>query len=225
VLDPNNRQHVIAGVHSTCTAPYGPVCDLESTDGGATWKAVRVPVVGATGWQEQAGPYILGGSSWLHVTLGDGMWLTNDDGASFTNVVPASVGGATGGEYTMKPLRATASGAYYLPSNNPSGLVHSTDAGAHWSKVAGVPQNGNYYVAIAAAGGKVFLGDGYAHALLQADEASLGQWSNIPLPTPGAGTSGSWGVWYLDYDPTNHLLYALVQNPWQWSSLFRMVVR
>jgi hypothetical protein len=208
-----------------------PICDLETYSGGNDWTPIAVPVISSqTGmpvgdWQEQTGPYILNGSSWLHVTLGDGMYLTTNGGKTFANVEPMGVRGATGGEYTMRAFRPSPSGAYYLAANNPAGLLRSTD-GQHWTKVPNVPQLGSYYVALAVAGGEIFLGDGYAHAIVHGTEADLTTWSAVPLPppTPSQNNNKGWGVWYLDYDPTNHLLYALVQNPWNWSGLWRMKI-
>jgi len=219
-LDPTNHQHLIAGVHSVCADPYGPICDIESTDGGKNWKVVKVPVVGATGWQEQTGPYLLNATTWIHATLGTGIWLTTDDGVSWSNVAPKGVGGATGGEYTMHPFLPTASGNYYLPSSGPSGLLRSAGIGQPWTAIANAPA-GNYNVAFAAGGGHLFIGDGYGGALYMAEESDPTKWSKLPLP-PVQDTG--WGVWYLDYDTTNHLLYALIQKPWSWSGLWRIVV-
>jgi hypothetical protein len=217
-LDPTNHQHLIAGVHSVCADPYGPICDIESTDGGKNWKVVRVPVVGATGWQEQTGPYLLNATTWIHATLGTGIWLTTDDGTSWSNVAPKGVNGATGGEYTMHPFVPTASGSYYLPSSGPSGLLRSSGIGQPWTSIANAPA-GNYNVAFAAGGGHLFIGDGYGGTLYAAEESDPTKWSKVPLPPV---QDSGWGVWYLDYDATNHLLYALIQKPWQWSGLWRI---
>jgi hypothetical protein len=219
-LDPTNHQHLIAGVHSVCADPYGPICDVESTDGGKSWKVVRVPVAGATGWQEQTGPYLLNATTWIHATLGDGIWLTTDDGTSWRDVAPGGVKGATGGEYTMHPFVPTASGYYYLPSASPSGLLRSSGMGQPWTAIANAPA-GNYNVAFAASGGRLFIGDGYGGTLYVAQESDPTKWSKVPLP-PVQDTG--WGVWYLDYDATNHVLYALIQKPWSWSGLWRIVM-
>ena len=33
-IDPTNHNHLVAGTHANCKAPYDPVCQAESTDGG-----------------------------------------------------------------------------------------------------------------------------------------------------------------------------------------------
>jgi hypothetical protein len=219
-IDPTNHQHLMVGVHVVCAAPYGPICDIESTDGGKSWKVVKVPVVGATDWQEQTGPYLLNATTWIHATLGTGIWLTTDDGATFSNIAPKGVNGATGGEYTMHPFLPTASGNYFLPSSGPSGLLRSAGIGQPWTAIGNAPA-GNYNIAFAAGGGHLFIGDGYGGALYVAQESDPTKWSKVPLPSmQGTG----WGVWYLDYDETNHLLYALIQKPWSWSGLWRIVI-
>jgi hypothetical protein len=223
-MDPTNHQHLVAGVHATCVDPYGPICDLLSNDGGASWSIVRVPVIGATAWEEQTGPFVLGDKTWIHASMGHGIWLTTDDGKSWNDVTPAGASGATGGEYTMHPFVPTSLGSYFLPSalnGGPGGLLRSSGIGQPWSTVNGAPP-GNYNIAFAAGGGMLFIGDGYGATLNVALETDPSHWKSLPLPPI---TDSGWGVWYLDYDATNGLLYALIDKPWKWSDLYRIAIR
>src|SRR5262249_22678445 len=41
-MEAANPDHIVVTMHASCKAPYGPVCEAETTDGGATWKITTV---------------------------------------------------------------------------------------------------------------------------------------------------------------------------------------
>jgi hypothetical protein len=218
-MDPNDPLHLIAGTHATCMAPHYPLCEIETTDGGQTWRIVDVNIPGVTGWLEQTGPYVLDAKTSLYATLFNGLWLTTDDGQTWANVTPQQVYGATGGEYAHRPLRPSARGMYYLPGYGGSnGLLESSDARS-WSWVPSSP-TGAYELGIAVAAGRVYLSDAEGATYASADEADLTTWSVIATPPGSAGGPLNGGV-SLEYDDTHHLLYAI-----DWASpslVWRMV--
>jgi hypothetical protein len=201
-MDPHDHLHLVVGTHAPCMGNYAPVCQAESLDGGNTWNIVKIP--NPTGsWVERTGPYAIDPTSWLYATEFNGMYLTTDNGASFTDVTPMGVKGATGGEFTTHPLSLSPMGNYYIPSFGPGGLLTSKD-GRSWSVVPGVPSGQEQCVTVG--NGKVYIadfGDGSYHV---AAESNLSQWSNFPSPFAVAG--GKQGPIYLSYDEAHKVLYS-----------------
>jgi hypothetical protein len=158
---------------------------------------VKIP---GTGWAEATGPYLLNATSWLSTAYG--FWLTTDNGASWKDVKPTGVNYVTGGEYTHTPLRKSALGHYYLGSQQDNGLITSTD-GATWTHISGTPW-GQYELAFAMGGGRLYLGDFVGNDYQVADEATPGTWTKLPSP-PAAGNRGAAN---LEYDEKHHILYS-----------------
>ncbi len=200
-MDPDDHLHLVIAPHGNCMAPYDPICNAESKDGGATWRMVKVP---GDGWGEATGPYLLNATSWLS-TL-DGLWLTTDNGATWKDVKPADVHYVTGGEYTNKPLRKSALGNYYLPTQQDNGLITSTD-GMTWTHINNSP-NGSYEIAFAMGGGKLYEGDADAHGYMVADETAPDMWTALPTPTDAQYMGQGWGPYALEYDEDHHILYS-----------------
>jgi photosystem II stability/assembly factor-like uncharacterized protein len=201
-MGPENHLHLVVGTHADCTGQYAPTCMAESLDGGATWKIFTTPFL--KGWGEQTGPYVLDATTLVFQTLTDGLWLTTDHGANWTNVTPAGVSGATGGEYTHRPLAPSKDGSFYLPSYNQGGLLRSTDVGRSWSRVANAP-HGSYELGIAIGGGSLYLGDYNGKTYAVTKEADPTVWTTIASPPPPADAEGPKA---LEYDETHHLLYS-----------------
>jgi photosystem II stability/assembly factor-like uncharacterized protein len=211
-MDPKDPLHLVIGLHTNCSAPHNANCGAETTDGGATWTIFDLP---GDGWAEQTGPYVLDATTWLYATLFGGLWRTTDRGSHWAEVLSAEVAtGATGGEYTHRPLAPAADGAYYLPSYNPGGLLKSTDEGATWSAVP-VGPTGSYELGLALSSERVFLGDmdGAGFDALSLKPPS--EWKKLPAaPTENGGSV------YMEYDEAHHLLYST-----NWSKVQSAVLR
>ena len=199
-MDPSDHLHLMVGTHGNCAAPYMPSCVAESTNGGTSWKIVNMP---GSGWEEQTGPYLLNASSFLYASLFNGMTLFDNHGASYVDVTPSGVQGATGGEYTHRPLYPAADGTYYLPSYNQGGLLRSTDGGRTWSRVSGSPA-GSYLLGIALGSDRIFLGDSRSNTYSMAYLSDLSKWQTLKAPPAPQGLGPS----YLEYDEAHHLLYS-----------------
>jgi hypothetical protein len=203
-MDPTNPDHLLLGTHATCQAPYGPLCEIESTDGGNTWKIINVPIPGINGWLEQSGPYALDAMTSLYATIFNGLWLTTDDGAHWKNVTPAEVNGATGGEYTHRRLTKSPLGKYYLPGYGmKNGLLTSSD-GKAWSYISNSP-NGSYELGFAIGAGHLYLGDFNGKTYQSAAEASPSTWQMMPTP---AIPSQAQGPQSMEYIARYHVLYS-----------------
>jgi photosystem II stability/assembly factor-like uncharacterized protein len=207
-MDPHDHLHLVVGTHNNCTGQYAPACGAESTDGGMTWTFFTTPFL--KGWSEQTGPYVLDAKSWLYATIFDGLWLTTDRGSSWQELKPdPNLKGATGGEYTVRPLVPSADGNYYLPLSQQGGvnggLLKSTD-GKSWSVIQGTPR-GAYDLGFTHGDGHFYLGDRGGQTYYVAEDTDLTKWTKLPNPDELAPQTGE-GAVYLDYDPTHHILYS-----------------
>jgi hypothetical protein len=199
-MDPNDHLHLVVGTHSDCTGDYAPSCGAETTDGGSSWTLFKTSFM--PGWAEQTGPYVIDATTWVYATLFDGLWLTTDRGGSWSDITPADVGGATGGEYTHRPIWQGADGTYYLPSTSKGGLMKSAD-GKTWSLITGSP-SGSYQLGFAIAGGHLYMGDRNGRSYAEASESDTTSWSD--LPDSPADTNE--GAVFMEYDDAHHLLYS-----------------
>jgi photosystem II stability/assembly factor-like uncharacterized protein len=201
-MDPQDHLHLVVGTHANCKGQYAPTCMAETVDGGATWRIFTTPFL--KGWGEQTGPYILDPTTTVFATLTDGLWLSTDHGANWSNVTPAGVSGATGGEYTNRPLTPSMDGSFYLPSYAQGGLLRSTDVGRSWLRIANAP-HGPYPLGVARGAGNLYMADYAAKTFAMAKEADLTTWTVVPPPPSPADKEGSKS---LEYDETHHLLYT-----------------
>jgi photosystem II stability/assembly factor-like uncharacterized protein len=199
-MDPNDHLHLVVGAHGNCTGANAPACGAESTDGGSTWTFFTTPFL--KGWAEQTGPYVIDATTWIYAALFDGIWLTTDRGATWTSIAPSGVGGATGGEYTHRPILRGSDGTYYLPSYNKGGLMKSTD-GRAWSFIAGSP-NGSYELGLAIGGGHVFIGDRNGLTYDMAPDVNPTTWTSL---TKSPATANE-GAVFMEYDEAHHVLYS-----------------
>jgi hypothetical protein len=205
-IDPNDHFHLVVGAHAGCAAPYGPACEAETTDGGETWKFVKLPI--SSGFEEGAGPWVLDATSWLY-SGGSGLFLTTDHGATWSDVTPSGAHYYMGGEEEIHPIVRTPGGTYLLTST--SGIVKS-DNGRSWSLIA---NSGGRTVGLVMGGASLFSSDWWSPILNTAKVSDLGTWS--PLPSPPL--SGA-GFAYVDYDVDHHVLYGSADK-----TLWRMVIK
>lgn len=199
-MDPNDHLHLVIAPHADCKAPYDPICNAESTDGGEHWRMVKVP---GTGWGEATGPILLNATSWLS-TL-NGLWLTTDNGATWKDVKPSEVKYVTSGEYTNRPFRKSPAGNYYLGGQQSNGLIMSSD-GMNWTYIKGSP-NGSYPLGFTVGGGRLYSGDFFENQYQVADEAHPEVWTMLPAP-PAQYNGTKKGAVALEYDEEHHLLYS-----------------
>jgi photosystem II stability/assembly factor-like uncharacterized protein len=193
-MDPNDSLHLVFGMHGGCTGPYAPTCEIETTDGGATWSIFKLPTAG---WEEGAGPWVVDSTTWLYGGLH--LYLTTDRGKTWKNLDPdpAQFYGFSGGEVELHSIPRAADGTYFLTCGQ--GVVQSKDARS-WSLI---PIGRS--VGFAMGGGKLFTSDEWSTTYRVADESDPTKWTVIP-PAP-AMASGQ-GAPFIDYDAAHHVLYA-----------------
>jgi hypothetical protein len=213
-MDPTDHLHLLVGLHSDCVGPFAPACSAASTDGGATWNIHRTPFL--MHWAEQAGPYVLNANSWIYQTVWQGIWLTQDRGATWRNVTPSgNVVGGTSGEFTHRPIWQGRDGTYYLPSfdqgGTNGGLLRSAD-GLAWSLIPGSPRGGHYH-GFAVAGGRIFLANGDDATQYSVTSDPPTTWS--PLPNPPVADPKQ-GAAFLEYDVAHKVLYSSNFNNGVW---------
>jgi hypothetical protein len=200
-MEAANPKHLVVSTHADCMAPYGPVCEAETTDGGATWTMTTVEIPGQTQWVAGAGAYILDDSRWLFSTYSAGLWLTTDHGkpGTWTNVTAQGSSGVTSGKVIVSPFLPAADHHYYLGSYE--GVVTSAD-GVSWSLLPGLAGR---VVGVTSSPDQVFVADQWAPSFHAASFSDLSTWSSLDAPMT-LGPSD--GAPYLAYDAAHHVLYA-----------------
>jgi hypothetical protein len=195
-MDPNDHRHLMVEFHSNCNAPYDPACEVETTDGGATWRIVKLPT---SGWEEGSGPWVVNATTWLHA--GSHLWLTTNRGANWTNLDPdpAVYWGFNGGEVETHSIFRGPDGTYYLPAGQ--GVVRSTDGGLSWSLI---PNSGGRGVGFVIGGGRLYSSDQWSASIHSALLSDPTKWQAMTAPAIPQGQ----GCPYLDYDAAHHVLYA-----------------
>lgn len=214
-MDPTNHLHLVAMAHANCTGQWAPTCLAETTDGGDTWSFISTGQF-LPSWGEQTGPYLINATTMVFADQFSGLWLTTDDGVSWTNVAPSGQEGAAGGEYTHRPIWQ-ANGTYYLPAFNqdgqggPGGLLTSSD-GLSWSSVANSIPSTNA-VGFAVGNGNLYLSSYVGNTYGTASAADPTHWTALPSPAASEGSS------FLEYDAAHSILYT---SNWG-GGLWRMV--
>jgi len=201
-MEANHPNHLIVGMHAVCAAPYGPICEAESTDGGATWTITHVPAPCTLGYCPGAGAFILDEKTWIFGTYSDGLWLTADRGTNWSNIVPNGAQGATGGKTLNQPFVPDSNGKYYLASQQ--GILTSSD-GKAWSLI---PGSGGSAVGFAIGGGRLYASDQWTLSYNSATVAAPTSWSKLPAPAAPPFQSYQQGGTYLHYDEAHHILYS-----------------
>jgi hypothetical protein len=197
-MEAANPLHLVASMHAVCSAPYGVVCEAESTNGGSTWTVTTVPVPG-TNWVAGAGAFILNATTWLFGTYSNGLWLTTDRGSTWKNVTPAKGSGAMGGKTLILPFSPAPDGTYYLSAME--GILRSSD-GETWSLI---PNSGGRSVGFAMGNGHLYSADQWTTNYHAALETAPTVWTSLPTP---AAVPSTLGAPYLAYDAAHHLLYS-----------------
>jgi hypothetical protein len=208
-MDPTNPLHLVIGMHSNCSGTFAPACQAETSDGGATWQITHAP---GTMWYEGGGPWLLDANSWIDTTVFNGMWLTEDRGATWRDITPQGVIGAVGGENTHRPFVHAPNGKWYVAGYKQDGygggLLESSD-GRTWSVVPNSPHSSTMGGGIAFGDGHIFLSDRDSMTWRKASLADLSQWSTLPAAAGLTAIMGNGeGGVFLEYDEAHHVLYS-----------------
>jgi hypothetical protein len=195
-LDPTDHEHLLLSFHGACKAPHAAACYGESHDGGASWTLAD----GHSDWSggEAQTIYFLDDSrTWLWSSNADGLWRTNDSGASWT-LLDVNVGG-----HNASPVYHSKTGAFYLAMN--SGIHRSAD-GTSWSNVLtnttmGVTGNGTTLFASIGFPWNPGQGPAPYQPFWTSAESDGQTWR--PLASPPLTNGGS-----LAYDVDHHILYS-----------------
>lgn len=195
-IDPSNHKHLVAGTHGNCKAPYDPVCHVESTDSGKTWRMMKIP---GEGWQEQAGPWVLSSTSWLYGAP-SGLYLTEDNGANWKQLTVDGASAFGGGEVENHGMNIGKDGTLYMTSYQ--GVVRNKGDLNTWELI---PNSGGRVVSMVIGDGKIYVSDQWSPTYHVADESDATKWEELPPPyTTPADTGGV----FLDYDSEHHILYS-----------------
>jgi photosystem II stability/assembly factor-like uncharacterized protein len=184
-IDPQDPRHLLVTFHANCLGQYAPSCMAESTDGGDSWRLFKSPT---NGWSEAAKPYILSRNVWLLTTLGDGIFYTEDAGATWQKV----------GQGASVQMYVADDGSYYLSGN---GILKSADGGKTWQSVPGSPSCD----ALIGDGLHLYAGTprpGSGPAYYIGAPNGVGSWQGIQSPQAGMGPA------YLGIDQVHHVLYS-----------------
>jgi hypothetical protein len=198
-MEAANPLHLVVSMHAVCAAPYGPVCEAETTDGGATWTITKVDIPGLTDWVAGAGAFILDANRWLFSTYSNGLWLTKDRGATWSNVTATGAWGSTSGKTINAPFRRSADGNFYLADE--TGVLQSAD-GEHWTLL---PSSGGRTVGLASGTHRLYSSDQWSNAYHSVAFGDLGTWTTL---LPPAALTADQGAPFLAFDAAHSVLYA-----------------
>jgi hypothetical protein len=197
MMDPQDHQHLLITFHATCAAPHAEACFGESTDAGATWKLIdgQADWVGGEG---QAVYFLDNSSTWLWGSQSNGLWRTENAGATWNPVTDKMAQGHGAGQ-----LYRASDGTFYLPVLN--GILRSPD-GITWTLV---PDSGNIMMGMTGNGKTMWASRGFPWD--PSDKLYLPFWSSpesdgqtwTQVDSPMLSNGGA-----LRYDPDHHVLYS-----------------
>jgi hypothetical protein len=195
-MDPADPEHLAVTFHTTCESPYNGMCLSRSNDGGDTWELFDGPSA-ITGWSEGASLAILGPTTYLLTFgFGGGAWYSDNEGDTWTEVVPGNFDGSyTGGT-------ANVDGVLYLGGANSLYKSTSDPLGSAFEKIEGsakvtvmISDGTNLY------GGYAWNYDG--NPMYSAPLSNLATWTqNTTAPSMGRGP------YQMAYDPVHHVIYS-----------------
>jgi len=193
-MDPTNSRHIVVSFHANCKGQFGPMCMGESLNGGATWRLFKGPT---PGWSENARPLVLGPTTWLYATWADGLFFTNNSGASWERI------GAGGGR-----MHRPEGGPWYL--GNHQGIHRGSADGRTWTRINGSPPSGT----IISDGQRLFASYYFCCADKQpfntAPQATGEGWTKLASPRLDHGAA------LLARDPDHNLIFAATATGGLW---------
>lgn len=196
-MDPTDNEHLVVTLHNNCEGAYAPMCMAESLDAGETWRAFRGPP-SLTGWQEGAGPVVLGKKTMMYTVPFVGAFWSDDSGATWEQVIT--------GSGCQAAYARDGSGTHYMGCLD--GMYQSDDGHA-WTRIDGAPRAD----AIVLAGDQWFssMTNDYSGAPFHTAPASdLSTWTTSVTPTLPQGASA------FGYDPEHHVVYASAMKSGVW---------
>jgi hypothetical protein len=202
-IDPVNHLHLLVALHSGGDAVW------ESRDGGSTWKSLGNPCGGAMIYPAFLGQDNAGKPTtdfWLFMSEGNGLYRTENAGATWTQVSTAFSRSHAGAGLYRAP-----NGTLYACVNNT--VARSTDNGKTWAdlqKIGNLPGTCDGYSGI--------VGDGTTIWTMPENtgKAACGPYKWLTTPEAGDGTkwttynnqSFADGPMVMAYDPVNKIVYA-----------------
>ena len=247
-LDPQDarRVYVAAGMYTGKGAGNGAI--FQSSDQGKTWKTTPLPLKfggnedgRSIGERLAVDPNL--GSRLLLGTRHNGLWKSEDFGVTWKQEASFPVAETKDGVgigfvlfdgRSGKPGQATSTiyvGVAATGTNlTGTNLYRSTDAGATWEEVAGLPQGLIPHHGVLTPDGTLYLtyGDkpgpnGVASGAVWKLDTNKGIWTNITPVAPGTGGEGAFGYAGLAVDGKNPQV-VMVSTMDRWSKgddLFR----
>lgn len=207
-IDPDDHLHLVAATHANCNPDaFSAGCQVETLDGGETWRLARNPEDAS--WAENGGALLLNSDVWVYGQPFGKLWITRDHGDDWEDVTPVGGHGTSSG-IIVHPVR-DGEGNYYLGTLY--GVLRSPD-GVAWSVVPGLTGR---TVGFTSGNGMLFSSDQWSTAYRYARFDDLSAWTIIPPPP---GLDDERGAPNLVYEPAHRLLYS---SNWK-GGLWRMRV-
>jgi hypothetical protein len=226
-IDPGDHTHLVIESHggTGCTYDAGAeggapgTCIAESKNAGQTWTLLEIPQP----WAENSSVAILTRTTWLWGGFFGGLWATQDEGATWTEV-PVNDAGSSPGlpnayaetNYYEAYAWQDTSGRYYLPTKSwflPGGVIRSApNDPTRWTAIAGSPQAQFLYPTSTQL---VMSSEADPHYYV-ASQSDPTKWSALAGPDAGLNSQGGLGV-YEAYDASHHILYSSCFNSGLWA--------
>lgn len=186
-MDLTNPTHLVVTFHDNCTGEFAPMCLAESRDRGETWRAFKGP---SPGWQEGAGPVVLGPTTWLYAAPAGGLFYTKDSGTTWEQV--ADNANAAG-------FYVSSDGKSFICSDH--GVLTSKDQHV-WTHLDNSPK----CTALASDGVTLYAShanDYSGRPFYSAPLSDPTSWTNMPSPPIPNG-----GGYNMGYDPDHNVIYS-----------------
>jgi photosystem II stability/assembly factor-like uncharacterized protein len=192
-MDPTNPKHLVVSFHADCTGEFAPGCQAETMNGGDTWRLFKSPA--GTTW-ENAAVMTLGEKTWLYTLPFDGLFQTEDSGATWTNRTPQGATGASGQRaYSLD-------GYWYVASYQ--GVIRSKDA-KNWELL---PNSGGVLSTLIIADTHLYATQQNGGSYYSAPVDDPTNWSEMETPGLPPLSERNQGGISMDYDFDHHILYS-----------------